>query len=185
MIGIGSIHESIYAGKPMICMPVFFDQFKNAMNMVEAGIGLSIDKVKFTPKELSDKLILLLSAISGTLYEQPIVEGEKSPGQIIDFYGIKNSQEWYYRITKNCEKLRIIAVLSSETNLIFAANIIETAATVGVDHLIPLDVHLTLYETYRHWIVFIFIIFGTFTSIRVYSSFNHYIFGPRKKQKVG
>ena len=41
--GSGSIYESLYAGKPMLALPITFDQPGNAEKLELAGVALTLD----------------------------------------------------------------------------------------------------------------------------------------------
>lgn len=46
--GALSTHETIYHGIPIICIPLFMDQFINCQNVVERKLGVSLDFDKLT-----------------------------------------------------------------------------------------------------------------------------------------
>ncbi len=49
--GMSGVYESIYAGKPMILTPVFFDQPSNAALLQELGVGICLD-LQFVTKDI-------------------------------------------------------------------------------------------------------------------------------------
>ncbi|KAK7574042.1 hypothetical protein V9T40_011233 [Parthenolecanium corni] len=55
-VGISSMYEAIYFGKPMIMMPVFCDQPGNAGLLMSLGVGKYLNFVKVTETELSEAL---------------------------------------------------------------------------------------------------------------------------------
>ena len=60
--GINSIHEALYNGKPLLVMPIAFDQFGNADKIKDfVGVGLTLDRTKLNVKEILLKIQLLLS----------------------------------------------------------------------------------------------------------------------------
>lgn len=59
--GINSVYESIWLGTPVICLPMFFDQYHMDNQVQHAGVGLSLDKFKFTADELKSKLEQILN----------------------------------------------------------------------------------------------------------------------------
>jgi MGT family glycosyltransferase len=58
--GNNTITESLHFGKPMIVLPLFWDQYDNAQRMQELGFGVRLDPYKFDDRELT-------SAIEGLL----------------------------------------------------------------------------------------------------------------------
>lgn len=59
--GINSVYESIWLGTPVICLPMFFDQYHMDNQVQNAGVGLSLDKFKFTSNELKTKIEQILN----------------------------------------------------------------------------------------------------------------------------
>ncbi|KAI6179014.1 UDP-glucuronosyltransferase [Aphelenchoides besseyi] len=54
--GANSLSESSYAGVPMIGIPLFGDQNRNAINIEERGLGLRLTKDKLTKEAIVDAL---------------------------------------------------------------------------------------------------------------------------------
>jgi UDP:flavonoid glycosyltransferase YjiC (YdhE family) len=67
--GINSVHESLFAGTPIVGIPMFADQFDMAMRVKDAGVGLFVNKLTFTASELRDAIERVLSDSS---FLQPI-----------------------------------------------------------------------------------------------------------------
>ena len=44
--GLNSITESVHAGVPIICVPLFGDQMRNAKMVEKRGVGIILDKTK-------------------------------------------------------------------------------------------------------------------------------------------
>ena len=65
--GNNSFCEALYFGVPSLVMPYCWDGHDNAERAVEAGVGLRLDRAKWTPAELS-------SAIASLLDDQPMRE---------------------------------------------------------------------------------------------------------------
>ncbi|APR82782.1 Glycosyltransferase [Minicystis rosea] len=58
--GIPSAHESLCAGTPIVGIPMLGGQRDMAMRVVDAGVGLMIDKTRFTETELSRAILRVL-----------------------------------------------------------------------------------------------------------------------------
>ena len=54
--GINSVHESIACGTPIVGIPMFADQRDMAARVADAGVGVYLDKVKFTAGQLRDAI---------------------------------------------------------------------------------------------------------------------------------
>jgi MGT family glycosyltransferase len=50
--GINSVHESLYAGTPIVGIPMLADQRDMGARVEDAGVGLCVDKTRFTAEEL-------------------------------------------------------------------------------------------------------------------------------------
>lgn len=59
--GFGSITEAKYHRVPIIAIPVFGDQSKNAAQVVEEGWGVQIELVPFSEKALQDAITEILT----------------------------------------------------------------------------------------------------------------------------
>jgi UDP:flavonoid glycosyltransferase YjiC (YdhE family) len=53
---MNSIIESALSGTPLICVPLFADQFRNAQMVRNRGFGVIIDKHNMTKESLVDAL---------------------------------------------------------------------------------------------------------------------------------
>ena len=58
--GINGIYEALYHGVPIICLPVFFDQFDNAQRVASRGIGLRLDITTLTSEQLMNAVNTVL-----------------------------------------------------------------------------------------------------------------------------
>jgi UDP:flavonoid glycosyltransferase YjiC (YdhE family) len=58
--GINSVHESVRAGTPIVGIPMFADQRDMAVRVADAGIGIWLDKRKFTTADLRAALLRVL-----------------------------------------------------------------------------------------------------------------------------
>ncbi|KHJ97800.1 hypothetical protein OESDEN_02212 [Oesophagostomum dentatum] len=54
--GMGGVFESAYAGVPVITIPLFADQLRNARMLEYRGVGLVIDKDEVTEKRLINSI---------------------------------------------------------------------------------------------------------------------------------
>ncbi|UXI16442.1 hypothetical protein NH340_JMT02388 [Sarcoptes scabiei] len=59
--GNNTLTETFYFGKPMIILPLFFDQFDNAQRVHEKGFGIRLNIDSFTEKDLLDAIETLLN----------------------------------------------------------------------------------------------------------------------------
>ena len=59
--GNNTVTETFYFGKPMIVMPLFFDQYDNAQRIHEKGFGLRLDTYKYVEEELLNGIESLLN----------------------------------------------------------------------------------------------------------------------------
>jgi UDP:flavonoid glycosyltransferase YjiC (YdhE family) len=58
--GIGTIHDELVAGRPILCIPHFGDQFDNAQRIETLGIGFALDRETATPEAVTSALARLL-----------------------------------------------------------------------------------------------------------------------------
>jgi MGT family glycosyltransferase len=59
--GNNTVVESLHFGKPMIVLPLFWDQHDNAQRMQELGLGRRLDTYRHEPDELVDAIESLLA----------------------------------------------------------------------------------------------------------------------------
>lgn len=62
--GNNTTTEALHFGKPMIVLPLFWDQYDNAQRMQELGFGVRLDTYRFTDEELTGALERLLGDTS-------------------------------------------------------------------------------------------------------------------------
>ena len=60
--GNNTVTESIHFGKPMIVLPLFWDQYDNAQRVEEVGFGVRLPTYEFEPRELHEAIDRLLAA---------------------------------------------------------------------------------------------------------------------------
>ena len=58
--GNNTVTETFIEGKPIICLPLFADQFDNAQRLQETGFGVRINPWKFTDEELIHAIYRLM-----------------------------------------------------------------------------------------------------------------------------
>jgi MGT family glycosyltransferase len=58
--GNNTVTESLWFGKPMVVLPLFWDQYDNAQRMQETGLGRRLDTYRHEPEELTDAIDELL-----------------------------------------------------------------------------------------------------------------------------
>jgi MGT family glycosyltransferase len=58
--GNNTVTESLYLGKPMVLLPLFWDQYDNAQRMDETGFGIRLDTYGHKPEELTIAIESLL-----------------------------------------------------------------------------------------------------------------------------
>ena len=76
--GNNTITECLYLGKPMVVLPLFWDQYDNAQRMHETGLGIRLDTYGHAPEELRQALATVLGAGERL---RPIAERlQQSPG---------------------------------------------------------------------------------------------------------
>jgi MGT family glycosyltransferase len=59
--GNNTTTEALHFGKPMICLPLFWDQYDNAQRMAELGFGVRLDPYRVTAADLRGAVERLLS----------------------------------------------------------------------------------------------------------------------------
>ena len=73
--GNNTTTESMHFGKPMILLPLFWDQYDNAQRMHELGFGRRLATYAFTDEEMNDALSALLG--DSALHERMAAIGER------------------------------------------------------------------------------------------------------------
>jgi MGT family glycosyltransferase len=58
--GNNTVTESLHFGKPMVVLPLFWDQYDNAQRVEETGLGLRLDTYRHSPEQLRAALDRLL-----------------------------------------------------------------------------------------------------------------------------
>jgi UDP:flavonoid glycosyltransferase YjiC (YdhE family) len=72
--GNNTITEALHFGKPMIALPLFWDQYDNAQRVDELGLGVRLDTYRFTDAEMHTALARLLG--DGALRQRLAAAGE-------------------------------------------------------------------------------------------------------------
>jgi len=67
--GNNTVTECLHFGKPMVLLPLFWDQYDNAQRMDELGLGVRLPTFEFEDAELGEALARLLAdeALAGRL----------------------------------------------------------------------------------------------------------------------
>jgi MGT family glycosyltransferase len=73
--GNNTTTEALHFGKPMIVLPLFWDQFDNAQRMAELGLGVRLPTYDFEEDDLRDAVAQLL--VDADLRRRMAVEGER------------------------------------------------------------------------------------------------------------
>jgi UDP:flavonoid glycosyltransferase YjiC (YdhE family) len=59
--GNNTVTESLHFGKPMLVLPLFWDQHDNAQRLHETGVGCRLDPYRTEPSRLRDEVDRLLA----------------------------------------------------------------------------------------------------------------------------
>ena len=59
--GNNTTTESFHFGKPMIALPLFWDQYDNAQRVAETGYGIRLDTYRFSDEEMAEAIDRLLA----------------------------------------------------------------------------------------------------------------------------
>lgn len=70
--GVNSVHESLYAGTPIVGVPMLADQRDMAMRVEDAGVGLCLDKQHMTAAALRQAIHRVLHEPAFTAHIAPI-----------------------------------------------------------------------------------------------------------------
>ncbi|XP_054152716.1 uncharacterized protein LOC128951494 [Oppia nitens] len=77
--GINTVCETMYFGKPMICLPVYCDQYDHSQRIHESGFGIRLDVHKCTERQL-------LGSIDSLLADKVLAKKLKKISQRIQLY---------------------------------------------------------------------------------------------------
>jgi UDP:flavonoid glycosyltransferase YjiC (YdhE family) len=59
--GNNTVTEALHFGKPMIVLPLFWDQYENAQRIDELGYGVRLDTYAFTDEQLTGAVDTILA----------------------------------------------------------------------------------------------------------------------------
>ncbi|WP_445149460.1 glycosyltransferase [Baekduia sp. Peel2402] len=88
--GNNTVTESLFFGKPMVLLPLFWDQYDNAQRIHETGFGVRLDTYGHTPEELRgavDGLLAnsaLLARLAGVASELQAAPGTARAADLIE-----------------------------------------------------------------------------------------------------
>lgn len=81
--GNNTVTESLYFGKPMVLLPLFWDQYDNAQRMHETGLGVRLDTYGHAPEELRGAVDRLLGDAAVAARLEEIARGlQAAPGTV-------------------------------------------------------------------------------------------------------
>jgi MGT family glycosyltransferase len=79
--GNNTVAEAVHFGKPMIVLPLFWDQYDNAQRVAECGFGVRLPTYEFEDEQLHEAIDRLLSVESPEL-QQASTRVRASPGTV-------------------------------------------------------------------------------------------------------
>jgi MGT family glycosyltransferase len=79
--GNNTVTEAIHFGKPMIVLPLFWDQYDNAQRVAECGFGVRLPTYEFEDEQLHEAIDRLLAAENAKLREAS-TRLQASPGTV-------------------------------------------------------------------------------------------------------
>jgi MGT family glycosyltransferase len=80
--GNNTVTESINFGKPMIVLPLFWDQHDNAQRVAECGLGMRLPSYEFEDGQLQDAIERLLASPDSRLAEAS-ARLQRQPGTVM------------------------------------------------------------------------------------------------------
>jgi UDP:flavonoid glycosyltransferase YjiC (YdhE family) len=81
--GNNTVTESLHFGKPMVVLPLFWDQYDNAQRMDELGFGVRLATYDFADEEL-------IGAVDGLLADEVLRSSLDALGERIrDVHGVR------------------------------------------------------------------------------------------------
>ena len=79
--GNNTVTESIHFGKPMVVLPLFWDQYDNAQRVAECGFGVRLPTYEFEDEQLHKAINRLLTA-ENTQLREASARLRASPGTV-------------------------------------------------------------------------------------------------------
>lgn len=76
--GINSVHESVYIGTKLLCIPILADQADMAARVYDAGVGSYLSKSTFTATNVSDHIDALLSTSNLAAYDRSLTRARSA-----------------------------------------------------------------------------------------------------------
>jgi UDP:flavonoid glycosyltransferase YjiC (YdhE family) len=72
--GNNTVTESLFFGKPMVLLPLFWDQYDNAQRIHESGLGVRLDTYGHAPAAPLGAISRALQAAPGTVRAADLIE---------------------------------------------------------------------------------------------------------------
>jgi len=161
--GISGVYEAVDAGVPVLGFPLFYDQPRNIDNLVEAGMGISMDLLTLQKDELSTNILELINN------EKYVLALEKNIKYQINRIKIS----LYYRYMKNA---KIVSDRFKDRPMSPAESVVYWTEYVirhkGAPHLKSHSHNLTWYQYFLLDVIFVIFIFISFVIFLTYKLFK-------------
>ena len=102
--GINSVHESIWLGTSILCIPIIGDQHDMAQRLEDAGVGKWLNKLNFTSEQLKTTIEIMLR-------EEEIVTRTKNMKRL------QKVMQWHGGVERAVDLIEIVAEYGIESFL--------------------------------------------------------------------